>query len=40
MSILEWIKQLPSGGLGMVAGVFIYLTLKFNWACHVLICQV
>lgn len=28
MSILEWIKQLPSGVLGMVAGVFIYLTLS------------
>lgn len=42
MSILEWIKQLPSGVLGMVAGVFIYLTLsclvrvKEKWWCRVL----
>jgi len=42
MSILEWIKQLPSGVLGMVAGVFIYLTLsclvrvKEKWCCRVL----
>lgn len=42
MSILEWIKYLPSGVLGMVAGVFIYLTLsclvhvKEKWWCRVL----
>lgn len=42
MSILEWIKQLPSGVLGMVAAAFIYFTLsclirvKEKWWCRLL----